>query len=156
MNAGFSKNSRIRVCRDLDGSVSTGAVGDLLLALGASGISKSEVSRICAGLDEAVGAFRSRRLDHTEFPYIYLDASYLHVRSAPGAGGQVVSKAVVVATGVTADGRREVLGLDVADSEDGVFWRTFMTGLKQRGLGGVRLVISDQHSGLVAALRRAF
>ena len=72
------------------------------------------------------------------------------------AGGQVVSKAVVFATGVTADRRREVLGLDVGDSEDEVFWRTFLTGLKTRGLGGVRLVISDQHSGLVAALRRAF
>jgi len=133
--------------------VSTRAVDDLVVAMGGSGISKSEVSRICAGLDETVGAFRTRRLDHTEFPYVYLDATYLHVRTA---AAQVTSKAVVVATGVTADGRREILGLDVGDSEDEVFWRAFLTGLKKRGLGGVKLVISDQHAGLVAALRRAF
>ena len=118
-----------------------------------SGISKSEVSRICAGLDEVVGAFRTRRLDHVEFPYVYLDATYLHVRNATS---QVVSMAVVVATGITADGGREVLGLDVGDSEDEVFWRGFLTALKQRGLAGVRLVISDQHAGLVAALKRSF
>jgi putative transposase len=134
--------------------VSTRAVDDLVVAMGGSGISKSEVSRICAGLDEAVGAFRTRRLDHTEFPYVFLDATYLHVRTSTSSGGQVTSKAVVVATGVTADGRREILGLDVGDSEDEVFWRAFLTGLKKRGLGGVRLVISDQHAGLVAALRR--
>jgi len=133
--------------------VSTRAVDDLVVAMGGSGISKSEVSRICAGLDETVGAFRTRRLDHTEFPYVYLDATYLHVRT-PAA--QVTSKAVVVATGVTADGRREILGLDVGDSEDEVFWRAFLQGLKKRGLGGVQLLISDQHAGLVAALRRAF
>ena len=131
--------------------VSTRRVDDLVVALGGSGISKSEVSRICAGLDEVVGAFRTRRLDHAEFPYVYLDATYLHVRTEHA---MVVSKAVVVATGVTADGRREVLGLDVGDSEDEVFWRGFLTGLKQRGLCGVRLVISDQHAGLVAAITR--
>jgi putative transposase len=136
--------------------VSTRAVDDLVVAMGGSGISKSEVSRICAGLDEVVGAFRTRRLDHTEFPYVFLDATYLHVRTEAASGGQVTSKAVVVATGVTADGRREILGLDVGDSEDEVFWRAFLTGLKKRGLAGVRLVISDQHAGLVAALRRAF
>ena len=136
--------------------VSTRAVDDLVIAMGGSGISKSEVSRICAGLDEAVGAFRTRRLDHAEFPYVFLDGTYLHVRTDTSAGGQVTSKAVVVATGVTADGRREILGLDVGDSEDEVFWRAFLTGLKKRGLTGVRLVISDQHSGLVAALRRGF
>jgi putative transposase len=132
--------------------VSTRAVDDLVVAMGGSGISKSEVSRICAGLDEAVGAFRTRRLDHTEFPYVFLDATYLHVRTE---AAQVTSKAVVIATGVTADGHREILGLDVGDSEDEVFWRAFLTGLKKRGLAGVKLVISDQHSGLVAALRRA-
>jgi putative transposase len=136
--------------------VSTRAVDDLVVAMGGSGISKSEVSRICAGLDEAVGAFRTRRLDHTQFPYVFVDATYLHVRSDTASGGQVTSKAVVVATGVTADGRREILGLDVGDSEDEVFWRAFLTGLKKRGLGGVRLVVSDQHAGLVAALRRGF
>jgi transposase-like protein len=134
--------------------VSTRSVDDLVAALGIdSGISKSEVSRICSGLDEVVGAFRSRALDHVEFPYVYLDATYLHVRNATA---QVASMAVVVATGITADGAREVLGLDVGDSEDEVFWRGFLSSLKQRGLAGVRLVISDQHAGLVAALRRSF
>jgi transposase-like protein len=136
--------------------VSTRAVDDLVVAMGGSGISKSEVSRICQGLDEAVGAFRTRRLDHTQFPYVFVDATYLHVRTDTASGGQVTSKAVVVATGVTADGRREILGLDVGDSEDEVFGRALLTGLKKRGLGGVRLVVSDQHAGLVAALRRGF
>lgn len=136
--------------------ISTRAVDDLVEAMGGSGVSKSEVSRICANLDETVGAFRTRQLDHVEFPYIYLDATYLHVRNQPGKGGQVVSMAVVVATGVTARGEREILGLDVGDSEDEVFWRGFLNSLKQRGLTGVKLVISDQHSGLVAALSRAF
>jgi putative transposase len=134
--------------------VSTRAVDDLVAALGVdSGISKSEVSRICAGLDEVVGAFRTRRLDHIEVPYVYLDATYLHVRNT---ASQVTSMAAVVATGITADGSREVLGIDVGDSEDEVFWRAFLRSLRQRGLGGVRLVISDQHAGLVAALRRTF
>jgi len=135
--------------------ISTRSVDDLVAALGIdAGISKSEVSRICAGLDEAVGAFRARTLGHVEFPYVYLDATYLHVREA--SLGQVVSKAVVVATGITATGGREVLGLAVGDSEEETFWRAFLTDLKTRGLGGVRLVISDQHAGLVAALRRCF
>jgi transposase-like protein len=133
--------------------VSTRAVDHLVEALGAtSGISKSEVSRICAGLDEIVGAFRTRRLDHIEFPYVYLDATYLHVRNQTA---QVTSMAVVIATGITADGSREVLGVDIGDSEDEVFWRGFLRSLKTRGLAGVRLMISDQHAGLVAALRRA-
>jgi transposase-like protein len=137
--------------------VSTRSVDDLVVALGAdSGISKSEVSRICEQLDESVGAFRTRPLDHIAFPYVYLDATYLHVRNKPGKGGQVVSMAVVVATGITADGSREVLGLDVGDSEDETFWRAFLLSLKQRGLSGVKLVISDQHSGLVKALKRSF
>ena len=134
--------------------VSTRSVDDLVAALGIdSGISKSEVSRICAGLDEIVGAFRTRNLDHIEFPYIYLDATYLHVRNDTG---QVVSMAVVVATGITADGGREVLGVDIGDSEDEIFWKGFLRSLKARGLAGVKLVISDQHAGLVAALRKAF
>jgi putative transposase len=140
--------------------VSTRSVDDLVQALGIdTGISKSEVSRICAGLDEAVTAFRTRTLGHTAFPYLYLDATYLHVRDSPRTGmtempGQVVSKAVVVATGITAAGGREVLGLAVGDSEEETFWRTFLTDLKTGGLTGVKLVISDQHAGLVAALRR--
>src|SRR3954447_23169301 len=137
--------------------VSTRAVDDLVAALGVeSGISKSEVSRICAGLDEQVQAFRSRPLHATRFPYVFLDATYLHVRRAAAGGGQVSSMAVAGATGVTADGGREVLGLDVGDSEDEVFWRGFLRSLKERGLTGVQLVISDQHAGLVAALGRVF
>src|SRR5205823_7971400 len=87
-----------------------------------------------------------------EFPYVYLDATYLHVRNPIG---QVVSMAVI-ATGIAADGSREILGLDVGDSEEETFWRGFLTSLKGRGLGGVRLVISDQHAGLVKALKRCF
>jgi transposase-like protein len=134
--------------------VSTRAVDDLVAALGVdSGIKKSQVSRICAGLDEVVGAFRTRSLDHSEFPYVYLDATYLHVRNQ---SSQVTSMAVVVATGIRADGDREILGCDIGDSEDETFWRGFLRSLKSRGLGGVQLVISDQHAGLVAALRRSF
>jgi putative transposase len=134
--------------------ISTRSVDDLVEAMGVeAGISKSEVSRICAGLDEIVGAFRTRPLGHIEFPYIYLDATYLHVRNTTG---QVVSMAVVVATGIAADGSREILGTDVGDSEDETFWRGFLTSLKGRGLAGVKLVISDQHAGLVKALKRCF
>lgn len=134
--------------------ISTRAVDDLVEAMGVeTGISKSEVSRICAGLDEIVGAFRTRTLGHIEFPYVYLDATYLNVRNGTG---QVVSMAVIVASGIAADGSREILGLDVGDSEDETFWRGFLTSLKGRGLGGVRLVISDQHAGLVKALKRCF
>jgi transposase-like protein len=124
--------------------VSTRAVDDLVAALGVdSGISRSEVSRICAGLDEVVGAFRTRRLDHIEFPYLYLDATYLNVRNATS---QVVSMAVIVATGITAEGPREVLGLDVGDSEDEVSWRGLRRPLKTRGLIGMRLATSPQPS----------
>jgi transposase-like protein len=134
--------------------VSTRSVDDLVAALGGSGMSKSQVSRICAGLDETVGAFRTRTLGHVGFPYVFLDATYLHVRET--SRGQVVSKAVVVATGVTEHGTREILGLDVGDSEDETFWRKFLTDLKDRGLSGVQLVVSDQHAGLVKALSRCF
>ena len=133
--------------------VSTRAVDELVAALGVSaGISRSEVSRICAGLDQVVASFRERRLDHVAFPYVYLDATYLHVREHH----QVTSKAVVIATGVTATGHREILGIDVGDSENEVFWREFCRRLRARGLEGVRLVISDQHAGLVAAIKRCF
>ena len=134
--------------------VSTRSVDDLVAALGAtSGISKSEVSRICGGLDEMVDAFRSRRLDHVEFPYVYLDATYLNVRNNLA---QPASMATVVATGITADGNREVLGCDVGDSETEAFWQQFLASLRDRGLGGVRLVISDAHRGLAAAADRWF
>jgi len=129
--------------------VSTRKVDDLVAALGLeSGISKSEVSRICAELDEQLGAFRSRSLAHIEFPYVFLDATYLKGR----VNHQVVSRAVVVATGVSMDGHREVLGCAVGDSEDGAFWTEFLRSLRARGLSGVRLVISDQHLGLKAAV----
>jgi putative transposase len=133
--------------------VSTRAVDDLVEAMGVeAGISKSEVSRICAGLDERVDAFRNRTLGHVTFPYVYLDATYLNVRD--DALGQVVSRAVVVATGITATGGREVLGMDIGDSEDETFWGRFLRSLKDRGLTGVRLVISDAHAGLRNAIRR--
>ena len=133
--------------------VSTRAVDDLVAAMGIdTGISKSEVSRICAGLDERVGAFRNRTLGHIEFPYVYFDATYVNVRD--DALGQIVSRAVVVATGITAQGNREVLGVDIGDTEDETFWTAFLRSLKTRGLGGVRLVISDAHAGLKAAIRK--
>jgi putative transposase len=113
-----------------------------------TGISKSEVFRICAELDGEVAAFRSRSLAHTAFPYVFVDATYLKAR----VDGRVVSRAVVIATGVAADGGREVLGLDVGDSEDGAFWTAFLRSLKARGLAGVQLVISDAHTGLKQAI----
>ena len=129
--------------------VSTRKVDDLVAALGLeSGISKSEVSRICAELDEQLGAFRARSLAHVEFPYVFLDATYLKGR----VDHQVVSRAVVVATGVSMDGNREVLGCAVGHSEDGAFWTEFLRSLRARGLNGVRLVISDQHLGLKKAI----
>ena len=129
--------------------VSTRKVDDLVAALGLeSGISKSEVSRICSELDEQLGAFRARSLAHVEFPYVFLDATYLKGR----VDHQVVSRAVVVATGVSMDGNREVLGCAVGHSEDGAFWTEFLRSLRARGLKGVRLVISDQHLGLKKAV----
>jgi transposase-like protein len=133
--------------------VSTRKVDDLVKALGAaSGISRSEVSRICAELDGDLDAFRNRRLDHTRFPYVFADATYLKGR----VRGRVVSRAVVVATGVTAAGDREVLGVEVGDSEDQAFWAAFFKGLRSRGLAGVALVISDHHLGLKAAIESVF
>ena len=117
-----------------------------------SGISKSEVSRICAELDETVEAFRGRPLDHTEFPYLFLDATYLKVRNSLS---QVTSMAMVVATGVTEDGRREILGCDIGDSETEGFWQQLRASLRDRGLNGVRLVTADAHRGLNAAADRA-
>ena len=135
--------------------VSTRSVDDLVAAMGVdTGISKSEVSRICAGLDERVDAFRNRTLGHVAFPYIYLDATYINVRD--DALGQVVSRAVVIATGITVDGGREVLGVDIGDSEDETFWTRFLRSLRDRGLSGVRLVISDAHAGLKASIRKCF
>jgi putative transposase len=133
--------------------ISTRKVDDLVKALGAaSGISKSEVSRICAELDRDIDAFRGRPLDHVGFPYVFVDATYLKGRIRD----RVVSRAVVIATGVTATGDREVLGIDVGDSEDGAFWTAFLKGLRARGLGGVQLVISDHHLGLKTAIGAVF
>src|SRR4051794_14749396 len=107
--------------------VSTRKVDDLVAALGVgSGISKSEVSRICGELDGELNEFRNRRLDHVAFPYVFADATYLKGR----VRGRVVSRAVVVATGVTATGDREVLGVEVGDSEDQAFWAAFFKGLR--------------------------
>jgi len=125
--------------------VSTRKVDDLVTALGIdAGVSKSQVSRICAELDVAVAEFRERRLDHVTFPYVFLDATYVKAHD----GARVVSKAIIVATGVSAEGSREVLGLAVGDSEDKAFWTAFLRSLRARGLSGVRLVISDAHEGL--------
>ena len=133
--------------------VSTRSVDDLVGALGVeSGISKSEVSRICAGLDAEIARFRERTLTHTTFPYVFLDATFCKVR----VGAHVVSQALVVATGVSIDGSREVLGTAVGDSESYEFWREFLVGLRGRGLSGVHLVISDAHSGLKAAIAQQF
>ena len=133
--------------------VSTRKVDDLVKALGAdTGISKSEVSRICKDLDAEVAAFRDRSLKDTAYPYVFLDATYCKAR----VNHRVVSQAIVVAVGVSADGRREVLGMDVGDSEDGAFWTAFLRGLKARGLGGVQLVISDAHAGLKQAIATVF
>jgi len=142
--------------------VSTRKVDDLVKALGAgTGISKSEVSRICSNLDEDVAAFRDRPLADTTYPYVFLDATYPYVfldatYCKARVGRRVVSQAVVVAVGVAADGRREVLGFEVGETESQPFWTTFLRSLKARGLGGVRLVISDAHTGLVAAIQTVF
>ncbi len=127
--------------------VSTRRVDDLVKSLGMTGISKSQVSRLCAELDEEVERFRSRPLSG-EYPYVWLDATFLKVREQ----GRVVSQAVVIAIGVNAEGVREVLGLDVGPSEDGSFWVRFLKGLVARGLRGVRLVVSDSHEGLKGAI----
>ena len=132
--------------------VSTRKVDDLVQALGVgSGISKSEVSRICGELDKDLEAFRNRPLE-PPFVYVFLDATYIKGR----VKGRVVSRAVVIATGVTAGGDREVLGLDVGDSEDGAFWTAFLKSLRARGLKGVQLVISDHHLGLKQAIGAVF
>ena len=128
--------------------VSTRKVDDLVRALGAdSGISKSEVSRICADLDTEVAAFRDRSLAGQSFPYVFVDATYCKAR----VNRRVVAQAVVVATGVCGDGRREVLGFAVGDSED--VWTAFLRSLKARGLAGVQLVIADAHLGLRQAVQ---
>jgi len=129
------------------GGVSTRRVDDLVKALGMDGISKSQVSRLCAELDEEVERFRTRPL-RAAYPYLWLDATFVKVREE----GRVVSQAVVIAVGVAADGAREVLGVDVGPSEDGAFWLRFLRSLVARGLRGVALVTSDAHEGLRQAI----
>jgi putative transposase len=133
--------------------VSTRRVDDLVRALGIEGMSRSDVSRICAALDAEVAAFRSRSLADIACPYIWLDATYLKVRE----GGRVVSMAALVATGVALTGERRVLGLELAAGHDeGSAWPRFVRSLVERGLHGVRLVISDDHAGLVKAIDEQF
>ena len=127
--------------------VSTRKVDDLVKALGVDGISKSEVSRICGELDTVVAAFRTRPLTG-EHRYLWVDATYHKVR----VDGRVVSQATVVAVGITSDGDRQVLGVDVGPSEDRAFWTAFLRSLVKRGLTGVRLVVSDAHEGLKQAI----
>jgi transposase-like protein len=128
--------------------VSTRKVEELVEAMGAKGMSKSEVSRMASSLDEEVNAFRERRFEKA-FPYIWLDALYIKVRE----GGRVTSKAVLVALGVNEDGDREVLGMSVANSEMEASWRAFLRDLISRGMRGVQIAISDAHEGLRAAIR---
>jgi transposase-like protein len=129
--------------------VSTRSVDDLVQALGASGISKSEVSRICSEIDERVGEFLNRALEPS-YPYVWLDATYVKARQ----NGRIVDRAVVVAIGLHEGGRREVLGLAVGHAETEEFWSRFLRSLLDRGLRGVKLVISDQHAGLRKAIGR--
>lgn len=130
--------------------VSTRKVDDLVKSLGMSGVSKSEVSRVCADLDEVVAAFRNRPLEGV-YPYLWLDATYLKVRE----NGRVLNMAMVIAVGVRETGEREVLGHDLGPAEDGAFWLTFLRSLVARGLRGVQLVISDAHEGLQQAITAA-
>ena len=131
--------------------VSTRAVDDLVRAMGGTGVSKSQVSRLCAEIDERVNAFLSRPLEGA-WPYLWLDATYLKVRES----GRIVSRAVIVAVAVNEDGKREVLGVATGPSEAETFWTEFLRSLADRGLRGVKLVIADDHKGLRAAARRVF
>ena len=132
--------------------VSTRRVDDLVKALGCEGISKSQVSRICRGLDEVVEKFLSRPLDGGPYAYLWLDALTQKVREE----GRIVNVSVVVGTAVNAEGKREIVGLDVGTSEDGAFWLSFLRSLVARGLAGVELVISDAHQGLRDAIATVF
>ena len=131
--------------------VSTRSVDDLVKAMGAGGMSKSQVSRLCAEIDVRVNAFLSRPLEGA-WPYLWLDATYIKVRD----GGRIISRAVIVAVAVNSDGKREVLGVTTGPSEAETFWTDFLRSLADRGLRGVKLVIADDHKGLRAAARRVF
>jgi putative transposase len=129
--------------------ISTRSVDDLVKAMGMEGISKSQVSRLCGEIDERVGAFLTRPIEG-DWPYVWLDATYVKVRR----DHHIVSVAVIIAVGVNTDGRREVLGMTVGHSEAEPFWTEFLRSLTRRGLRGVRLVISDAHEGLKAAITK--
>ena len=131
------------------GGVSTRRVDDLVQAMGLAGISKSTVSKLCKDIDERVNAFLARPLEG-EWPYLWLDATYLKVRE----GGRIVSVAAIIAVAVDSEGRREIVGLHLGPSEAETFWATFLRSLVRRGLKGVKLVVSDAHEGLKAAIRR--
>ena len=131
--------------------ISTRSVDDLVKAMGMSGISKSQVSRLCEEIDQRVKAFLDRPIEG-DWPYLWVDATYVKVRQA----GRIVSVAVIVAVGVNADGRREVLGMDIGPSEAETFWTAFLRKLARRGLRGVKLVVSDAHEGIKAAVSRIF
>src|SRR5688572_21539545 len=126
--------------------ISTRSVDELVKAMGMSGISKSQVSRLCAEIDERVNAFLTRPIEG-DWPYLWIDATYLKVREA----GRIVSVAVIIAVAVNTDGVREVLGMAIGPSEAEPFWTSFLRSLTRRGLRGVKLVISDAHEGLKAA-----
>jgi putative transposase len=129
--------------------VSTRSVDELVKAMGMSSISKSQVSRLCAEIDEKVKAFLSRPIEG-DWPYLWIDATYVKVRQ----NGRIVSVAVIIAVGVNSDGRREVLGLDIGPSEAETFWTAFLRKLTRRGLRGVKLAISDAHEGIKAAVAK--
>jgi transposase-like protein len=129
--------------------VSTRSVDDLVKALGMSGISKSQVSRLCEEIDDRVKTFLDRPIEG-DWPYLWIDATYVKVRQ----NGRIVSVAVIVAVGVNTDGRREVLGLDIGPSEAETFWTGFLRKLARRGLRGVKLVISDAHEGIKATVSK--
>jgi transposase-like protein len=131
--------------------VSTRAVDDLVKAMGASGISKSQVSRLVAEIDERVDAFLARPIEG-EWPYLWIDATYVKAREA----GRIVSTATIIAVGVNTDGRRDVLGVATGPSEAELFWKGFLRSLADRGLRGVKLVIADDHKGLRAAASKIF
>jgi transposase-like protein len=129
--------------------ISTRSVDDLVQAMGMSGISKSQVSRLCEEIDVRVKAFLDRPIEG-DWPYLWIDATYIKVRQ----NGRIVSVAVIVAVGANTDGRREILGMEVGPSEAETFWTDFLRGLARRGLRGVRLVISDAHEGIKAAVSK--
>ncbi len=131
--------------------VSTRSVDELVKAMGMTGISKSQVSRLCADIDERVGAFLNRPIEG-DWPYLWIDATYVKVRQA----GRIVSVAVIIAVGVNTDGVREILGISTGPSEAETFWTDFLRSLTRRGLRGVKLVISDAHLGLKAAIAKVF